>query len=124
VRTGADTGPCPKCGEPHGGRYPVGGRWLCWPCTGIAPERPRPPALTDWQRFRKQILDVLWRLDRSRFMYLDEDRCAGACPVCRAALPEHLAVRFHGVAPRADIVCSLGCPDDELATAFGIEARS
>jgi hypothetical protein len=120
-RTGADTGPCPGCGERQGGRYWRKGRWLCWPCTGLKPEEPRPPTRPEWQQFRQGIIDKLLALDRERFWYIDSDRVIGECPVCRAALPEYLAVRFHGIAARADLVCSLGCPDLQLAAAFGLE---
>jgi hypothetical protein len=76
-----------------------------------------------WVVFRKRIIASLDRVDASRFVYLDEDRFVHICPVCLAGLPDYLVVRFHGKAPRADIKCSLGCPDDDLARALGIEVR-
>ena len=115
--------PCPECGEPLGGRY--GDERLCWPCwCKRYPEPPRPrqaPGCPEWQRFRRRIIGALDRVESERFVYIDEDRIVHVCPVCEAELPEYLVVRFHARAPRAEIRCSLGCPDGELARAFGIE---
>ena len=66
----------------------------------------------EWVRFRKAIVSTLAALDRERFFYIDRDRVAGVCPVCRAGF---LAVRFHGKACRADLHCSLGCDEREVA---------
>ena len=113
--------PCPGCGEPRGGRYKHQGREVCWPCTGLAalPATPPPAEPT----FRERILTALDAIDASRFMYIDKDRVVHVCPVCRAGLPEYLSVRFHGEAPRADLRCSLGCPELEIAHAIGERRR-
>jgi hypothetical protein len=61
-------------------------------------------------RFRSRIIDALDRIDRDRFWYLDEDTCAGACPICGGIL----SVYFHGRAPRADLICRGGCTEQEV----------
>lgn len=80
------------------------------------PPVPEPP----WVKFRGKIIDRLLAASRERYMSLG-GRIIGMFPVCRADLPDHLFVRFHGEALRADLVCSLGCPEADLAAAFGLE---
>ena len=111
--------PCPDCGELRGARYQHQGREVCWPCTGLDPLPATPPPPPE-PSFRERILTALDEIDPRRFVYIDRDRVVHVCPVCRAGLPEYLAVRFHGEAPRADLVCSLGCPELEIADALGI----
>lgn len=114
--------PCPKCGEPLGARYQHNGELVCWPCTGLEPlpaAKPRPP-----DPFRSKIADKLRALADDRVWFLYPDTMIGICPVCQARLPEHLTVRFHGLADRADLCCSLGCPEAEIAAAFGLGVTS
>ena len=113
-------GPCPDCGEPLGARYSGrDGKRVCWSCLGLGPLPADPaPQGPEWMQFRTRIIDGLWQLDRDRFVYLDKDRVLGACPVCAAALPEYLVVRFHGETPRADIRCSLGCDERTVLRAL------
>jgi hypothetical protein len=111
------------CGESRGGRYQHGGQWVCWPCSGLKPLEPPPVALLPGQQFRGRISDKLWALDKDRYWSLGDGHILGVCPVCRAGLPEYLSVRFHGRAARADLVCSLGCAEADLAAAFGLEVR-
>ena len=80
--------------------------------TGITPLEPQAPRDPHWVTFRKRIIAALVRVDSERFWYLDENTCAGACPVCRSGW---VTVSFHGTAPRADLACSLGCPEHEIA---------
>jgi hypothetical protein len=66
-------------------------------------------------RFRDQLVGALERIDRARFWYIDDDTCAGACPVCSGTL----GVRFHGTAARADLNCQGGCSEREVTAALG-----
>jgi hypothetical protein len=76
-----------------------------------------------WQEFRGRIIDTLWNLDRDRFVYVNRDTVIGVCPACKGALPNYVAITFHGEAPRADIYCSLGCDELAIADAIGALAR-
>ena len=53
-----------------------------------------------------------------RVMRRDRSRRVGVCPVCRAGPPAYLWVRFHGKASRADLHCSLGCEERDIARAI------
>ena len=109
---------CPRCGEPLGGRYRHGGQLVCWQCTGIEPLPAHTPTDPAWITFRRRIIDTLVSFDRGRFMYVDADRFVAGCPVCVTGF---VTVRFHGKTSRAEITCSLGCPDDELGRALALE---
>ncbi|MEA2152869.1 MAG: hypothetical protein QOI18_1102 [Solirubrobacteraceae bacterium] len=65
--------------------------------------------------FRSRIIDALIETDARRFWYIESDIVAGACPVCGA----ELGVRFHGLAPRADLTCNGGCAELQVAEAIG-----
>jgi hypothetical protein len=69
------------------------------------------------QRFRERIVAKLLSADAERFWYIDQNTCAGACPVCGG----RVSVCFHGLAPRADLECHGGCSDGDLADAFALE---
>lgn len=110
--------PCPDCGEPRGGRYLYGdgsAAGVCWPCwmkrTGLGLLPPDPPFVV----FRKRIIDALCAIDKERFVYINEDKILGPCPIC---ITGYVAVYFHGRAPRADITCSLGCAEADIARAI------
>lgn len=66
-------------------------------------------------QFRRDLLN---RLDRwtpiERFAYIDSDTMAMVCPVCDGPL----IVVFHGMAPRADLVCDRGCTEGEVLAAL------
>jgi hypothetical protein len=62
--------------------------------------------------FRKRIIDALWTIDQQRFAYIDENTIGGRCPVCTTG---HIRVDFHGTTPRADLSCSLGCAELDIA---------
>ena len=66
--------------------------------------------------FRTRIIDAL---NREHFEYVDEDTCAGRCPLCGGVL----SVYFHGAAPRADLVCRLGCDEKSVAAALDPSPR-
>jgi hypothetical protein len=78
VKTGADTGPCPGCGEPRGGRYLIGGRWLCWPCSGLRPLEPPARSAVSESRSTRELIDRL-------------ERALGPA----VATPEHRGYRVH-----------------------------
>jgi hypothetical protein len=65
-------------------------------------------------RFRGRIVDALERIDRARFWYIDQDTCAGVCPICDGIL----SVYFAGTAPRAEVICRRGCREREVADAL------
>jgi hypothetical protein len=116
---------CPDCGALRGGRYQHGQVQVCWSCwqarTGLGPLPPDLPTVDpDWVIFRKRIIDALWAVDSRRFVYVDEDTIGGACPVC---ITGHVRVYFHGRAARADISCSLGCVELDIAHALGRATR-
>jgi endogenous inhibitor of DNA gyrase (YacG/DUF329 family) len=115
--------PCPDCGENRGGRYSHGHDLVCWPCfmarTGIGPLPANPPAVDPaWVVFRMALIGALWAVDPKRFVYVNEDRIGGRCPICATG---HVTVDFHGTTPRADISCSLGCAEIDIA--HGIAGR-
>jgi hypothetical protein len=116
---------CPDCGEARGGRYcyRLGHPDVCWPCwmarTGLGPiPAHRPTPEFEWVAFRMTIIDAIWAADQQRFAYVDENTIGGACPVCTAG---HVRVDFHGTAARADLSCSLGCAEADIA--HGIAGR-
>jgi hypothetical protein len=116
---------CPDCGEPRGGRYRHARTLVCWPCwcrrTGHDPLATDPPASDPaWKAFRRAVIRALDRIDRSRFIYIDEVRIVHVCPVCQRR-DGWLSVRFHGRTPSADIKCAMGCPAGELSRALGLE---
>ncbi len=122
---GPPAGVCPGCSEPRGGRYRHNGRELCWPCwmsaTGLGPLPGYQPAPDpEWVTFRKTIVDALWALDPQRFHYITVNRVAGACPAC---IDGRVRVDFCGRAPRADLVCSFGCPEFDIAHAIAARPR-
>jgi hypothetical protein len=107
-----DVSPCEGCGEPLGGRY--GDPPACWPCSrsGIDPLPADPPRRDpEWVKFRARIIDSLAAFDPERYFHLDSDTILTACPLCVSG---YLNVHFHGRAPRADIVCSLGCREADI----------
>jgi hypothetical protein len=71
-------------------------------------------------RFRSRIIDVLVRIDRTQFWYVDQDTVAGACPICHGIL----SVYFAGTAPRADLICRLGCDELQVAAALTLRLAS
>lgn len=77
----------------------------------------------EWQTFRRGIIAALDRIDPSRFLYIDEDRIVHVCPACQCR-DGWLSIRFLGRTPRAEIKCSMSCPDEELARALGLEEVS
>jgi hypothetical protein len=77
-----------------------------------------------WEQFRRRVLDALDEIAPERFVYVSQDRAIHICPHCRAPLPESLSIHFHGETPRADLVCSLGCSEQEIVRALAkAEAR-
>jgi hypothetical protein len=115
--------PCPDCGELRGGRYRLGHTEVCWCCwmkrTGIEPlPSHHPSSDPEWVSFRRTIIDALWAVDPQLFVYINEDTIGGRCPICATG---HVRVNFHGRAARADISCSLGC--SEIDIAHGIAGR-
>jgi hypothetical protein len=83
------------------------------------PAQPEP----DWVLFRERIIARLNRIDRSRFFYIEGDRMAHVCPVCQS--PDGwLSIHFLERTPTADIQCSLGCSDDELARALRLKPHA
>jgi hypothetical protein len=118
--------PCPDCGEVRGGRYRDAHDLVCWPCwmarAGVGPLPADPPTVDpDWMVFRKKIVDALWAVDPLRFVYVDENRIGGRCPVCTDG---HVRVDFHGTAPRADASCSRGCTEDDIARELAARRRA
>jgi hypothetical protein len=87
---------------------------VCWPCAGYKVKDSRPPADPDWQQFRRKVIDGLVKLNREGFHYIDSGTVVGTCPVCREPAG-YLAVTFHGRTPRADLVCSAGCDERDIA---------
>jgi hypothetical protein len=71
-----------------------------------------PPASVS---FRSRIIDGLIKVDAEKFWYIDQDTCAGACPICGGIL----SVYFAGTAARADLICRSGCDEREVFTALG-----
>jgi hypothetical protein len=81
--------------------------------TGLGPlPAHQTPTLPGWAKYRRAVIGGLVAVDKRRFAYLDENTILGACPLC---LDGTVRVFFHGVAPRADLVCSLGCDELEIA---------
>jgi hypothetical protein len=112
--------PCPDCGESLGGRYSHRGLVVCWPCwmkrTGLGPFLASSPTTDpEWAIFRRTIIDALWAIDPQRFHYLDQNTVVGACPLC---LDGALRVFFHGTTPAADLKCSFGCAELDIAHAI------
>jgi hypothetical protein len=113
--------PCPDCGESLGGRYTTpGGAAVCWPCgcrrTGLGPLPAHDPKIDpEWAIFRRMIADALYAIDKWRFVYIDQNTVVGACPLC---LDGRLRVFFHGTTPAADLQCSLGCAELDIAHAI------
>jgi hypothetical protein len=70
----------------------------------------------EWVRFRQHVVDAVYGVASRRFVYLDENTFIGACPVC---IDGTVRVFFHGRAPRADVRCSLGCAEADLARVIG-----
>ena len=68
-----------------------------------------------WPQFRRRIIDALFAVDDSTFIYINADKVLGTCPVCESSRPEYLAVEFHGRTSRADLRCSRGCAPSEIA---------
>jgi hypothetical protein len=66
-------------------------------------------------RFRERIVGALLRVDREGFWYIDADSVAGVCPICG----DVLSVYFAGRAPRAELVCLLGCTEPDVFAALG-----
>jgi hypothetical protein len=65
-----------------------------------------------WVEFRKRIIRAL----SDGFLYIDADTFIATCPACTAG---HVRVFFHGTAERADLTCSLGCAEADIARAVG-----
>jgi hypothetical protein len=65
-------------------------------------------------RFRSRIIDGLVKVDRDSVWYIDSDTLAASCPICRGPL----SIYFAGYAPRAEIVCRLGCAESDVAAAL------
>jgi hypothetical protein len=117
----ARTQPCAGCSEPDGGRYKYGSAEFCWPCwmerSGIGPLPAILPASDPpWAIFRRGIIRALVAIDQQRFVYINENRVIGACPLC---LDGTVRVDFLGTTPRADLACNLGCAEHEVAEALG-----
>jgi hypothetical protein len=109
--------PCPKCGERLGGRYEHEGQLVCWPCTGLKLLRVRRAQDLDWIAYRKAIIAALQR--DGTFIYINADRVAGCCPICKAPL----GVRFKDRQPAADLHCHGGCSEHDVAANLGKRAR-
>lgn len=71
-------------------------------------------------RFRGRIIDALLQTDREGFWYIDEDTCAGTCPICGGIL----GIYFAGYAPRAEIICRSGCGERDVAVALAPRAAA
>jgi hypothetical protein len=110
---------CPGCGEPRGGRYEHAGSMFCWPCwverTGLGALPAAPVKDPDWVLFRRTIIDALVAVDPSRFHYIDRNTIVGGCPLCGDG---NVRADFHDKAPRADLACSSGCAELDIAHAI------
>ncbi len=71
---------------------------------------------TDAEALRTTIIDgMLAHGGLEKFFYVDEDTCAGWCPVCGTGT---LSVYFHGLADRADLVCGQDCDEGDILRAL------
>jgi hypothetical protein len=77
------------------------------------------PLPADAVRFRDRIVHALLRVDRKGFWYIDADSVAGVCPICG----DVLSVYFAGRAPRAELICQLGCAEADVSKALGRPTR-
>ena len=68
----------------------------------------------DWIVFRKSVIAKMLR--DGAFHYIEHDRLAGGCPVCRRGV---LGVRFIGRTPAANFICHSGCGQDAIAERLG-----
>jgi hypothetical protein len=60
--------------------------------------------------FRSRVIDALQRVG-----YIDQDTIDAECPICGGTL----SVYFAGFAPRAEMICRLGCAEADIAAAIG-----
>ena len=114
--------PCSTCGEPPGGRYATAG--CCWPCWGNAtPSRRGRARRRGAPSGRSSARRSSPRSTASTPAGSRTSTTRGSCTSARsveAALPEYVAVTFHGQAARAELRCSLGCTEEEIAPALGM----
>ena len=76
--------------------------------------RPTPPLPQASVDFRTALVDGMLRVNGEAFWYIDQDTVAGECPLCGGTL----SVYFAGRAPRADLLCRLGCDEQAVGDAL------
>lgn len=122
MRTGEDTGPCPACGEPRGGRYEHDGRWVCWPCLPARTRRRPPQRRREPDRYGEVVDHVRRRLEEitdSTVFGIAPGVIAAHCPVC---IDGTVRIRFIAN-PRPGIVVGDSDlePDPEYSDEFNQE---
>lgn len=118
MKTGADTGPCPRCGEQLGGRYLYGTEWRCWPCLPASwrhEPRKRRPAAEPYTVFVDRVWRAIERVTGFVPFVVHPGVWRSYCPVCLAGTVE---LRFSSTIepPRFSGTCSNGCTDSEIGT--------